>query len=294
MPATHPICGRASGFGPREPSGSRGDAQPPDGRRGAARERVERLGRGAVILLEACVDSPAGAVVAADAGAGRVELCADLVEGGTTPSAGAIALAVARTQVPVMVMIRPRGGDFLYSGGELEEMRRDIAVAAERGAAGVVLGLLRANGSVDAERTALLVGEARPLSVTFHRAFDLCRDPFRELEALVELGVDRVLTSGQAPSVPEGLDRLRELAAAADGRIGILPGGGIRAENVADVVSIPGIHEVHVRAAGERRSPMTHRNPGVHMGSRYEPDEYRLVETDPDAIRALLEAAGAA
>lgn len=243
-----------------------------------------------MILVEACVDTPAGAVAAAGAGAGRIELCANLVEGGTTPSAGAIALTLERVDVPVMVMIRPRGGDFLYSGGEVEEMRRDIDVAGELGAHGVVLGLLRPDGRVDEERTAALIGETGELSVTFHRAFDLCRDPLEGLESLIGLGVDRVLTSGQAPGVPEGLGLIAELAAAADGRVGILPGGGIRLSCVADVVSIPGIREIHVRAARERPSPMTFRRAGITMGSPYEPDEYRLVETDPAGIRALLEA----
>lgn len=242
-------------------------------------------------LVEACVDTPAGAVAAIEAGAGRVELCANLIEGGTTPGAGAIALAVERSEAPVMVMIRPRGGDFLYSGGELEEMRRDIAVAAELGAHGIVLGLLRPDGRVDEERTALLVADSGPLSVTFHRAFDLCRDPLEGLETLIALGVDRVLTSGQAPSVTEGLPLLRGLAAAADGRIGILPGGGIRSANVAAVLAIPGIEEIHVRVARERPSPMTFRRRGIAMGSSYEPDEYRRTETDPAGIRALLEAA---
>lgn len=244
-----------------------------------------------MILLEACVDSPAGAAVAATAGAGRVELCANLVEGGTTPGAGALALTVERAGVPVMVMIRPRGGDFLYSGGELEEMRRDIDVAGELGAHGVVLGLLRTDGRIDIERAGPLVEAARPMAVTFHRAFDLCRDGLEALEALVVLGVDRVLTSGRAPDVPHGLDALRRLAEAAAGRIRILPGGGIRPANVAEVVAIPGIEEIHVRAARTRPSPMTYRHPGVHMGAPYAPDEYRRVETDPDAIRTLLDAA---
>jgi len=246
-----------------------------------------------VILLEACVDTPGGAMAAARAGAGRVELCANLVEGGTTPSAGSIALAVERSDAPVMVMVRPRGGDFLYSGGELEEMRRDIAVAGELGAHGVVFGLLRPDGRVDQERTAMLIEDAGPLSVTFHRAFDLCRDPFEGLETLAALAVDRILTSGQAPGMPEGLGLIRELVAAADGRLGILPGGGIRPSNVGEVVAIPGVEEVHVRAARARPSPMTFRRFGIAVGSPYEPDEYRLVDTDTEGIRALLEAATA-
>jgi copper homeostasis protein len=244
-------------------------------------------------LIEACVESAEFAVAAARAGADRLELCDNLVEGGTTPSAGALAVALERTGIPVMAMIRPRGGDFVYSDVELDVMRRDVVMARELGAHGVVLGLLDRDGSVDRERTARLREVAGPLSVTFHRAFDVARDPFESLEMLVELGVDRVLTSGQRPTALEGLKLIGELARAAGRRIAILPGGGIRPTNVSQVLAVPGIREVHVYAARAYPSPMRHRNPSVVMGRRYEPDEYERNEWDPEAIRNLRRAGAA-
>ncbi len=152
----------------------------------------------ASVLVEACVDTVASALAAEAAGAARVELCAGLAEGGTTPSAGLMALACERLRIPVFVLIRPRGGDFLYSEAEMEVMRRDIRQAKTLGARGVVLGVLRPDGHVDEARTRVLVDEARPMAVTFHRAFDVTPDASAALEALVALGIDRVLTSGQA------------------------------------------------------------------------------------------------
>lgn len=149
------------------------------------------------VRVEVCVDSVEGAIAAEEGGADRVELCAALLEGGTTPSAATIAIARRHLHIDLNVIIRPRGGDFLHSDLELEIMREDIETAKRLEANGVVLGLLTEHGSVDVERTRLLIEAARPLSVTFHRAFDMARDPFAALEELVKLGIDRVLTSGQ-------------------------------------------------------------------------------------------------
>ena len=245
-----------------------------------------------MILVEACVEAAESAVAAAEGGAGRVELCDNLVEGGTTPSAGAIAIVRRRLTIPVHVMIRPRGGDFCYSNLELAVMRRDIAVAKELGAHGVVFGLLAPDGSVDVKRTKDLIKVARPLAVTFHRAFDMSRDPFEALDALIALGVERVLTSGQQPSVPEGLPLIRELVAKAAGRIGVLPGGGITPANAAQVVKETGVTEIHMHAARTFPSPMTFRNARAFMGSRYEPDEYRRTEADAAAFRAVVQVLG--
>lgn len=242
------------------------------------------------LLIEACVESAEFALAAAAAGAGRLELCTNLVEGGTTPSVGTLEATLERADIPVMVMIRPRGGDFVYSDLEMDVMLRDVRAARERGAHGVVFGLLQQDGAVDREGTARLREAAGALSVTFHRAFDVSRDPLESLETLVELGVDRVLTSGQQASVPEGLELIGELARVADGRIGILPGGGVRPSNVAEVLAIPGIHEVHVYAARTVPSPMLHRNTRVVMGRRYEPDEYSRNEWDAEAILRLRNA----
>lgn len=201
-------------------------------------------------LLEVCVDSLDGCLAAAEGGANRVELCAALSEGGLTPSAGTIEAARAACALPIMVMIRPRGGDFVYSALEIDAMRRDIGVAKELGAHGVVLGALRPGGTVDEERTRELVAIARPMFVTFHRAFDETRDPFEALETLVRIGLDRVLTSGQAASVVGGLDRLAALVRAARGRIVVMPGGGVRESNVRELVARTGAHEVHSSAGG--------------------------------------------
>lgn len=241
------------------------------------------------VLVEACVDSVESAVAAEQGGAGRIELCDNLIEGGTTPSAGAILGCRERLRIPVFVMIRPRGGDFLYSDIEFEVMRRDIAVAKELGAHGVVFGILRRDGSVDVERTRVLVEEARPLAVTFHRAFDVCRDPDEALEALIALGIDRVLTSGQAAKAEEGIPTIAALVRQAAGRIGILPGGGIDESNVARIVAETGAREVHVRGTSIQPSPMEYRNPRVDFGGRIVAAEDAREVTDPARIRRMIQ-----
>ena len=238
--------------------------------------------------LEICIDSVEGAVAAQDGGADRVELCDNLVEGGTTPSAGTIRLAREHIDIGLNVIIRPRGGDFLYSDIEFEVMKRDIEVAAEYGADGVVIGLLNPDGSVDAERAGALVERARPLSVTFHRAFDVARDPTSALDALIGLGIDRVLTSGQEFSALEGLSLIAELVQRAGDRIIVMPGGEIDEENVAEVVGQSGAREVHVSARSAVQSRMEHRNPRCAMGSEYHPDEYVWKTTDISRVRNLV------
>jgi len=242
------------------------------------------------MLVEACVDSVESAVAAEAGGAGRIELCDNLVEGGTTPSIGTITLAGESLTIPVHVIIRPRGGDFHYGPREIETMRRDVAAARDAGAAGVVIGALRRDGTVDTDVTGLLMAEARPLSVTFHRAFDLARDPFEALDALVSLGVNRVLTSGQAPTAPEGAALIARLVRRADWGIGVLPGGGIRADNAAELVAATGVTEIHVRGAALAESAMTARRGGIPMGRAYVPDEYRWEVTTAESIAAIVAA----
>jgi len=239
------------------------------------------------VLIEACVDSVPSALAAETGGAGRVELCDNLIEGGTTPSAGTIAECRARLRIAVFVMIRPRGGDFLYSDVEYDVMRRDIAHARTLGADGVVLGLLEADGRVDVERTRALVQAARPLSVTFHRAFDVARDPEAALDSLVGLGIDRVLTSGQAPTAPEGAVLIAHLVRRAAGRIGILPGCGIDETNVRELVAQTGAREVHVRGTSPVRTRMAHRNPRVSFRAAVDGDDSVLGVTDVERIRAM-------
>ncbi|MBT4499813.1 MAG: copper homeostasis protein CutC, partial [Gemmatimonadetes bacterium] len=185
------------------------------------------------ITFEACVDSVASSVAAQQGGADRVELCADLIEGGITPGAGTIQLVRSRLTIPLHLLIRPRGGDFCYTDDEFEVMCIDIEQARTLGAGGVVLGLLHPDGSIDRERTALLVEHARPLSVTFHRAFDMARDPHQSLNLLIDLGIDRLLTSGQEATALEGADLIAALVQQAQNRIAIMAGGGITEENAA-------------------------------------------------------------
>jgi len=241
------------------------------------------------ILVEACVDSIESAAAAAQGGAGRIELCANLVEGGTTPSAGTIALA-GELGLVVHVMIRPRGGDFCYTAREFDSMQRDVHEARRLGADGVVFGVLAPDGTIDADRSRILIEAARPLRVTVHRAFDVSRDPEEALDTLIGLGVDRVLTSGQQAVVTDGLPLVRSLVRWGAGRIGILPGGGITAANVAEVVRATGVREVHVHAARAFPSPMVFRNPKVLMGQPYMPDEYRRLETTAQQVAAVVQA----
>jgi copper homeostasis protein len=245
---------------------------------------------GPPVLVEACVESAPSALVAASAGVGRVELCANLVEGGTTPSAGTIALAAERLTIPCFVMIRPRGGDFCYSPDELEIMGRDIDTARDAGADGVVFGCLAPEGIVARDATAALVDRARPLPVTFHRAFDLTRDPVEALDTLLALGVDRVLTSGQRDAVTDALPLVRDLVDRAGRDLVVMPGGGVRAENVAAVVAATGAREVHVFTERAWPSPMTYRNPGVPMGRAYQPDEYVRTGADAEVFARVVNA----
>ncbi len=249
------------------------------------------------ILVEACVDSIESALAAARGGAHRVELCANLIEGGTTPSAGTLAVCNSRVAIPIFVLIRPRGGDFLYSTAELAVMLEDIRRTKEAGVQGIVTGALRADGDIDADRTRELIDAARPLQVTFHRAFDVCRDASRALETLIALGVERVLTSGQAATAPEGAEVIAGLARQAAGRIVVLPGGGITVENVTTLVRATGVTEVHLTGgvtevhltgAVTQRSGMTFRAPEVTIGNAAPRSEYEWSVTDAERIRRVV------
>jgi len=246
----------------------------------------------ASVLLEMCVDSVEAAVAAEEGGAGRVELCADLLEGGLTPSVGTIALACERLTIPVNVIIRPRGGDFCYSAAEFEVMRRDVVAARGAGAAGAVIGLLTPDGAVDVPRTRALIDLARPLTVTFHRAFDMARDPFEALDALLGLGVDRLLTSGQEETALEGADLIAELVRHAGDALVVMPGGGVTARNVGRLLRATGAREVHVHAASWRDGPMRYRNAHCFMGGALRPPEFARAVTTPEDVRAVRGAIG--
>lgn len=242
------------------------------------------------MLLEACVDSVEAAVAAQQGGADRVELCADLLEGGCTPSAGTIQLTRRLLNIRIHVIIRPRGGDFNYSDVEFETMKLDIASARQAGADGVVIGILNEDGSVDVERTRALIELARPMSVTFHRAFDVTRDPLKAMETLVDLSADRILTSGQEPSVLEGLDLITDLVKQAGDRIIIMPGAGITERNLHKIIAQSGAREFHVYAPMSLEGRMKYRNPRVFMGGELRPPEYTHSVTDPNRIRAFVSA----
>jgi copper homeostasis protein len=201
------------------------------------------------VTLEICVDSADSAVAAQEGGAHRVELCSHLDVGGTTPGPETIFRTRRSITIPMHVMIRPRGGNFCYSADEIESMKKAIASAKEMFADGVVFGVLRSDGSVDAEETARLVALARPMSVTFHRAFDEASDPMQALEALASAGIDRLLTSGQQPTAMEGAGLIGQLVARSRGRVAIMAGAGIGAGNAGDIIRKTGVNEIHVARA---------------------------------------------
>jgi len=236
------------------------------------------------------VDTVDGALAAERAGADRAELCSALELGGLTPGPGTLAEARAQLAIPLVVLVRPRRGDFLYSPADLAAAWRDVQAARAAGADGVALGLLDREGDLDRERTAALVEFARPMTVTFHRAFDLMRDRERALEQLVELGIERVLTSGGASDVHAGEKSLARLVERAAGRIVVMAGGGVRPATVAQLVASTGVPEVHLSARVLESSAMQHRNPECALGSSQLPDEYELARTDPQLVRAAVSA----
>jgi copper homeostasis protein len=240
------------------------------------------------MIYEICVDSIAGVRAAKAAGAQRVELCADLLEGGITPSRGMIRQARTIDGVGLNVIIRPRGGDFLFDDDEFTIMRADVETAKAEHADGVVIGLLSGDGEIDAERTQALIALARPLSVTFHRAFDVAAQPFRAIEMLIELGVDRVLTSGQEATVLEGLPLIVELMKRAGDRIVIMPGGGITARNVARIVAEARPSEIHFTALEPAASGMRFRREHVFMGGELRPPEYDRLKSSAATLRAIV------
>lgn len=240
------------------------------------------------LTFEVCVDSIESALAAERGGADRIELCSDLLEGGLTPSYGVLKVARERLRIGTMAMVRPRGGDFCYGEAEFAAMLHDVRAAKAAGANGVVVGVLTPEGDVDVERTRQLVEAARPLAVTFHRAFDMTRDPFAALEALIGLGVNRVLTSGQEASVVEGLDLIAELVGRARDRIVVMPGGGITDRNIARVLARVPVTEVHFAGGEPVESRMRFRNPRVFMGGTLRPPEYTLDILPDGYVRRVI------
>ena len=241
------------------------------------------------VLVEVCVDSVASAIAAERGGAARVELCSGLIEGGITPSSGLIEVTRAAVSLPIHVMIRPRGGDFCYENDEFEIMQRDIVVAKQLGANGVVLGILDLHGHVDVARTRQLADLARPLAVTFHRAFDMTADLFGGLNDVCRAGVDRVLTSGGEATSLQGQETIAQLVKESSDRVVVMPGSGIKPENARSLVARTGVKEIHVGLRSALPSPMQHRNSRVSMGS-VEGREYQRFVVLEEQVRRLCNA----
>ena len=236
------------------------------------------------LILEICTDSVTSCREAEKGGAARIELCANLFEGGTTPSAGCIRMAREHLTIPLHVLIRPRGGDFCYSDDEFAVMEYDLQIAKRLGADGVVIGVLLPDGTIDIKRTAALMEQAKPMSVTFHRAFDMVVDPLTALQQLMQLGVDRLLTSGQEKSVLDGSELIAELVRQAGDKLVVMPGGGITERNIARIRRETGAREFHLTAREKQSSTMTYRNTGTFMGGELRLPEYELAFTNAQKV----------
>lgn len=240
--------------------------------------------------LEICVDSVESAIAAARGGAQRVELCSALGEGGITPSVGLIRAVRKTVGIEMVLMIRPRGGDFVYSESEFAVMQEDILTAGELGANGVAIGILTPEANIDVERTRCLVQVARPMQVTFHRAFDFVADMERALEDVIATGADRVLTSGGEAEADRGLDRLAQLRRQAGNRIRVMAGGGIRENNVRALVERTGVREVHTSLNNSSGPAERNGNALAGIGARAgECERFLVSEEDVRRIHAALE-----
>jgi copper homeostasis protein len=235
------------------------------------------------MLLECCVNSAVSAIEAQKGGADRVELCENMLEGGCTPSSGTIKLARQHLHIGLFVMIRPRGADFCYSTEEFEVMKHDVQMTKDLGADGVVFGILKPDGTIDKERMAKLAELARPMGITCHRAFDMTRDPFEALNDLINLGIDRILTSGQRDSALLGAPLIQELIAKAQDKIILMPGHGIKEYNLEQVIRETGAKEFHLYLTKNMKTTMQFIRENVKMGK---PDlsEYDTTVVDRERI----------
>ncbi|XP_065071698.1 copper homeostasis protein cutC homolog [Rhopilema esculentum] len=238
--------------------------------------------------MEVCIDSVISAVEAELGGAARVELCSNLAEGGTTPSLGLFIKIKELVKIPVFVMIRPRGGDFLYSGLDFDVMKKEITIFKSHGADGFVFGILTRDGSIDVTRCQLLKDLCSPSPVTFHRAFDMVTDYKTALEEVISIGCERLLTSGLEPTALEGLDTLKSLIEQANGRIQVMPGGGINKRNLERILKGCGAQEFHCSARKTQDSEMVARTNTIHMGAACYPSEYSTKVTDRNIVKELV------
>ncbi len=242
--------------------------------------------------IEICANSVESALEAQAGGADRVELCAGIPEGGTTPSWGTVRMARELLDIRLHIIVRPRGGDFLYSAVERRIMLHDIEAARKSGADGVVFGCLTVDGDIDLPFMRELMDASQGMSVTFHRAFDMCRNPRQALEEIIASGCERILTSGGQSTAEKGIPLLKELQAQANGRIIIMPGCGINANNIRRIAEETGCNEFHFSGRSPVPSKMIYRNPDVSMGGTVRIEEYGLEITDrkkvAQAIKELL------
>jgi copper homeostasis protein len=244
-----------------------------------------------MILLEVCANSVSSALAAQTGGALRVELCENLQEGGTTPSFGQILMARKLLHIKLYVLVRPRGGDFLYNDNEYETMLADVRYCIESGCDGIVIGILNADGTVDKDRNREIVRMAKQwgLGITFHRAFDMCANQLQAMEDIIELGFERILTSGGKSTAMEGASVIANLVNKAAGRIIIMPGSGINPSNVTDLVKYTKVQEIHSSAKIPVQSQMKYKNDHILMGDFGE--EYTFEQTDVELVKGILKKA---
>lgn len=238
--------------------------------------------------IEICANSAESAIEAQRGGAYRVELCAGIPEGGTTPSYGEIKMARELLSIRLHVIIRPRGSDFLYTPLEQSIMLHDIDMARQLGADGVVFGCLTPDGDIDLPLMERLMKASEGMSVTFHRAFDMCRNPRKALEKIIALGCDRILTSGQQATAEKGISLLKELNVQADGRIIIMPGCGVNSDNIRKIAEETGASEFHFSGRSSIESKMNYRNPAVSMGGTVKIEEYSKEITDHTKVEKAI------
>ena len=238
-------------------------------------------------LIEICLDSVESVIAAEKGGADRVELCSDLFEGGLTPSFGTVKIAKELTKIAINAMIPHRGGDFCYSDTEFKTMKEDVKVFKELGVNGIVFGILTPDGDIDMERSREIIDLARPLSVTFHRAFDMTRDAFKSLDDLINLKVDRVLTSGLEATVAEGSELLSSLVERAGDCIIVMPGCGITERNFEKLNAKIKAKEYHVYLPSEYRSKMVFHPEHIYMGGFLRQDEFMLTCTDEKRVETI-------
>lgn len=238
--------------------------------------------------LEICCYTAESAILAEKSGAHRIELCDNYAEGGTTPSFATINTVLERLSIPVNVIIRPRGGDFLYSELEYEIIKEDVKQIKSLGANGVVIGFLSANGEIDLNRAKEIIDLAGGMEVTFHRAFDMCSNPFNALDQLIEIGVTRVLTSGGRNTASQGVELIAKLVQKSNNRIIIMPGSGVNDKNIEALINQTNAIEFHSSAKTFIQGKMNYQNETVSMSGSSNPEEFKHISVDQEQIKAML------